>query len=80
MKLGDKAADLLNLELARPGITGQRQQARQVAPVIADGMRRLPALFGQFDQIVVNRRRRGHLAGLATRTSAAEIISPMRSR
>jgi hypothetical protein len=43
-------------------------------------MRRQPALFGQLAEISVDRFRRGHSALLVTRASAAETISPMRSR
>ena len=61
---------------------GQFAQARQIAPVIADGVRRLPALLGQFGQVAldVGRRRCGHSTERVTRARAAETISPRRSR
>ena len=44
MKLGDETSDLVYLQVGQPDFAGQFAQPRQIAPVIAYGVRRLPAL------------------------------------
>ena len=80
MELRNETANVMNLQFGEREFTGQTQQAKQISPVIADGMGRLPPLLGQFGQISIDGDRRAHSTLLVTRASAAETISPMRSR
>jgi hypothetical protein len=80
MHLRDKPPDVMHQQLVERRLAGRQQQFLQIAPVIDDGMRRQPTLIRQFAQISVDCLRGRHSALLVTRASAAETISPIRSR
>ena len=77
MQLRDEAADMVRLERrqAERSLAAQAHEQFEIAPVIADRMRRQPALLRQFVEVRID-----HQARRSTRASAAEAISPSRSR
>jgi signal transduction histidine kinase len=92
VQLRQPAPDQEDINLRQRRRCRQVEQCRQIPPVVADGMRRTTSLLRQFRQPGGNQRRfrmdclgYGHRA-LAqrtlrvTRASAAETISPRRSR
>jgi hypothetical protein len=81
--LGDEAPNVMHLQTGQRGFARYGQQFFQVTPVIRDGVRRHPPLVRQLGQVGSQMgigRRIGHSTLLVTRASAAETISPRRSR
>lgn len=84
--LGDKAPNMMNLNLRKghDSFTGSspkiRQQFVEITPIGSQRMRRQPTLVGQLGQPGIAGGLRRHSTLLVTRASAAETISPMRSR
>ena len=86
MQLGNTAADILRLHQRQRTTCQHLLEAEQVAPVIAQGVWRKAPLSGQKVEIRGQDCRHAgrivhvHNALLVTRASAAETISPIRSR
>ncbi len=77
MQLCGEAADMVRLKCLQTDrrLADQPHEYFEIAPIVADRMRRQAALLRQFAEVEVD-----HQAMRSTRASAAEAISPKRSR